>query len=93
MAVASMLCVQLGLAFSVGLIDDLGAEGAAWLARIEEENAGELTPERIAAIEAEKAREEGNDVTAEPFLKPVKAPAVALDEEASPTAGRRFTRA
>jgi inner membrane transporter RhtA len=26
-----MLCVQLGLAVSVGLIDDLGAEGAAWL--------------------------------------------------------------
>jgi inner membrane transporter RhtA len=31
MAVASMLCVQLGLAVSVGLIDDIGAEGAAWL--------------------------------------------------------------
>jgi inner membrane transporter RhtA len=31
MAVVSMLCVQLGLAASVGLIDDLGAEGAAWL--------------------------------------------------------------
>ncbi|MFC7726944.1 DMT family transporter [Nocardioides sp. GCM10028917] len=31
MAVASMLCVQLGLAVSVGLIDDLGASGAAWL--------------------------------------------------------------
>jgi inner membrane transporter RhtA len=31
MAVASMLCVQLGLAVSVGLIDDLGAAGAAWL--------------------------------------------------------------
>jgi len=31
MAVASMLCVQLGLALAVGLIDDLGAEGAAWL--------------------------------------------------------------
>src|SRR6478735_12601468 len=31
MAVASMLCVQLGLAASVGLIDRLGAEGAAWL--------------------------------------------------------------
>src|SRR5918998_370131 len=40
------------------------AEGAAWLERIEEENADELTPERIA-----------------------------LDEEVSPTAGRRFTRA
>jgi inner membrane transporter RhtA len=31
MAVASMLCVQLGLAASVGLIDDIGASGAAWL--------------------------------------------------------------
>ena len=31
MAVASMLCVQLGLAASVGLIDDIGSSGAAWL--------------------------------------------------------------
>jgi inner membrane transporter RhtA len=31
MAMASMTCVQLGLAVSVGLIDQLGAEGAAWL--------------------------------------------------------------
>ncbi len=31
MATASMLCVQLGLALSVGLIDDVGAEGTAWL--------------------------------------------------------------
>src|SRR5438309_900377 len=31
-------------------------EGAAWLAKIEEENAGELTPERLAALEAEQAR-------------------------------------
>lgn len=31
MAVASMLCVQLGLAVSVGLIGEVGAEGAAWL--------------------------------------------------------------
>lgn len=31
MAVAAMLCVQLGLAASVGLIDDVGASGAAWL--------------------------------------------------------------
>ena len=31
MATASMLCVQIGLAVSVGLIDRLGAEGAAWL--------------------------------------------------------------
>lgn len=31
MAMISMLCVQLGLAISVGLIDRIGAEGAAWL--------------------------------------------------------------
>ncbi len=31
MAVASMLCVQLGLAASVGLIDQVGASGAGWL--------------------------------------------------------------
>jgi inner membrane transporter RhtA len=31
MAVVSMLFVQLGLAASVGLIDQVGAEGAAWL--------------------------------------------------------------
>ncbi|NYE37586.1 inner membrane transporter RhtA [Nocardioides cavernae] len=31
MAIASMLCVQLGLAASVGLIDDIGSSGAAWL--------------------------------------------------------------
>jgi (E)-4-hydroxy-3-methylbut-2-enyl-diphosphate synthase len=48
------------------------AEGAQWLSRIEAENAGELTPERIAAMEKAASQ---------------------LDEEASPTAGRRFTRA
>jgi len=65
------------------------AEGAAWLRRIEDENADELTPERIAKMEAAAAKEKG-DVTAEPFLKPVGRPPV--DEEASPVAGRRFTR-
>jgi (E)-4-hydroxy-3-methylbut-2-enyl-diphosphate synthase len=55
------------------------SEGAEWLAKIEEENAGDLTPERIAAMEKEKAAEEADKVL--------------LDEEASPTAGRRFTRA
>ncbi len=54
------------------------AEGAAWLARIEEEHADELTPERLAAMEAAAADQD------EP---------VQLDEELSPVAGRRFTRA
>lgn len=31
MAVAAMMCVQLGLALTVGLIDQLGAAGAGWL--------------------------------------------------------------
>jgi len=47
-------------------------EGARWLAQIEAENAGELTPERIAAMEKAASQ---------------------LDEDASPTASRRFTRA
>ncbi|HEU5252776.1 MAG TPA: flavodoxin-dependent (E)-4-hydroxy-3-methylbut-2-enyl-diphosphate synthase, partial [Solirubrobacterales bacterium] len=33
------------------------AEGAEWLEKIEEENAGEMTPERIAALEAAAATE------------------------------------
>jgi (E)-4-hydroxy-3-methylbut-2-enyl-diphosphate synthase len=69
------------------------AEGAEWLARIEEENAGELTPERIAQMEKAAAEEEGRDVTAEPFLKPAKAKRAELDEATSPTSSRRFTRA
>lgn len=31
MATGSMLCVQIGLALSLGLIDQIGVEGAAWL--------------------------------------------------------------
>jgi (E)-4-hydroxy-3-methylbut-2-enyl-diphosphate synthase len=66
------------------------AEGAEWLQRIEEENADELTPERIAKLEAEAARAEANgDAGVElPQVKKLK-----LDEEQSPTEGRRFTRA
>jgi (E)-4-hydroxy-3-methylbut-2-enyl-diphosphate synthase len=66
--------------------EDAAAEGAAWLERIEEENAGELTPERLAKLEAEAARAQ-NGVEL-PQVKKLK-----LDETASPTAGRRFTRA
>ncbi len=66
--------------------DDKSAEGAVWLERIEEENAGELTPERLAKLEAEAARAE-NGVEL-PQVKKLK-----LDEAASPTEGRRFTRA
>jgi (E)-4-hydroxy-3-methylbut-2-enyl-diphosphate synthase len=53
------------------------AEARAWLA--ENEDATAMTPERLAALEAEAARKE----------QPVR----RLDEEQSPVAGRRFTRA
>jgi (E)-4-hydroxy-3-methylbut-2-enyl-diphosphate synthase len=58
------------------------SEGAQWLQKIEDENADDLTPERLAAMEAEAARAEAESVTR-----------VRLDEAVSPTAGRRFTRA
>jgi (E)-4-hydroxy-3-methylbut-2-enyl-diphosphate synthase len=80
-----------------GVVVDEGkaAEGAAWLERIEEENAGELTPERIAAMEAAAAREDalGGNGKSLPMAGSPKAKRITLDEEASPTAGRRFTRA
>jgi (E)-4-hydroxy-3-methylbut-2-enyl-diphosphate synthase len=53
------------------------AAGAEWLERIEAENAGDLTPERLAALEAAAAERE-----------PVR-----LDEDVSPVTGRRFSRA
>jgi (E)-4-hydroxy-3-methylbut-2-enyl-diphosphate synthase len=71
--------------------DAKAAEGAAWLERIEEENAGELTPERLAKLEAEAARaqaEDGGEGVELPQVKKLR-----LDESASPTEGRRFTRA
>jgi (E)-4-hydroxy-3-methylbut-2-enyl-diphosphate synthase len=63
------------------------AEGAEWLQRIEDENADDLTPERLAALEKAGADGEGNG-TPLPQVKKVE-----LDEAASPTEGRRFTRA
>src|SRR3982075_979073 len=59
------------------------AEGAEWLAKIEAENAGELTPERLAAMEAEAADDEDAD----------RELVQRLDEGDSPVAGRRFSRA
>jgi (E)-4-hydroxy-3-methylbut-2-enyl-diphosphate synthase len=62
-------------------VDEVKAgEGAEWLAKIEEENAGDLTPEKIAQME--KAAAESGETDK-----------VLLSEEQSPTAGRRFTRA
>jgi (E)-4-hydroxy-3-methylbut-2-enyl-diphosphate synthase len=53
------------------------AEAREWLA--ENEDATAMTPERMAALEAEAAQQENG--------------AARLDEETSPVAGRRFTRA
>src|SRR5688500_4656021 len=71
------------------------AQGAEWLEKIEEENAGELTPERIAAMEAAAATEDvldGGNGQSLPMAGAAKAKRIPLDEDASPTAGRRFTR-
>jgi (E)-4-hydroxy-3-methylbut-2-enyl-diphosphate synthase len=73
------------------------AEGAEWLKRIEDENADELTPERIAQMEAEAAKADGADAEPLPTLAPVKDGEAErarpkLDEDASPVSGRRFTR-
>src|SRR5438270_7929892 len=72
------------------VVSDEGAasEGAEWLAAIEAENAGELTPERLAAMEAAAADDERADLDLVSALEP----AAQIDEEASPVAGRRFSR-
>jgi len=59
------------------------AEAERWLAENEDPDA--VTPERLAALEAEAARLEADDAAA--------AERVASDETVSPVAGRRFTRA
>jgi (E)-4-hydroxy-3-methylbut-2-enyl-diphosphate synthase len=56
------------------------AEGEAWVAKIEADNADDLTPEKIARMEKEAAERGESDK-------------VLLDESQSPTEGRRFTRA
>jgi (E)-4-hydroxy-3-methylbut-2-enyl-diphosphate synthase len=66
------------------------SEGADWLARIEAENAGELTPERLAAMEAAAAQDESADAQ---LLSAIKPRGPRLDEEQSPVSGRRFSRA
>src|SRR5215210_2809518 len=68
------------------------AEGAAWLERIEEENAGELTPERLAKLEAEAVRA-ADSASEDAGVELPQVKKLTLDETVSPTAGRRFTRA
>jgi (E)-4-hydroxy-3-methylbut-2-enyl-diphosphate synthase len=60
------------------VVDDAArAEAAQWLAENEDDTA--MTPERLAAMEAEQARKEAD--------------AAGIDESVSPVDGRRFTRA
>jgi (E)-4-hydroxy-3-methylbut-2-enyl-diphosphate synthase len=60
------------------------AEARAWLAENEDDT--QMTPERVAAMEAAAAEE------ADAVLEAMLEPAVALDEAVSPVAGRRFSR-
>ena len=79
------LFAEIDKSLKIGRVDvdeAKAAEGAEWLQRIEDENADDLTPERLAAMEAEQARREAEQATV-----------IRLDEGVSPTAGRRFTRA
>src|SRR5579875_2668128 len=69
--------------------DARAAEAAQWLA--ENEDATAMTPERLAALEAEAAERENGAENGVEGQKPE--PAVQLDEAVSPVAGRRFTRA
>jgi len=62
------------------------AEATEWLRRIEGENAGELTPERIAQMESEGTREGAEQVLAP---QPVAAPK-GVGVRARNAAGRRF---
>jgi two-component system cell cycle sensor histidine kinase/response regulator CckA len=78
--------IRLVTALSVGLggveaDERKAAEAADWLEKIERENAGELTPERIAAMEAERSPDGADEVLAEP------------EPEPEPVTGRRFKRA
>jgi (E)-4-hydroxy-3-methylbut-2-enyl-diphosphate synthase len=61
------------------------AEATAWLERIEDENAGELTPERIAQMES-AAAPDGGDAVLERAVAPTGPPPVLVT-------GRRFKRA
>ena len=66
------------------------ADARAWLAA--NEDATQMTPERLAALEAAAAdNDEEADAVLESMLTPAST-AVAIDEVASPIAGRRFTR-
>jgi (E)-4-hydroxy-3-methylbut-2-enyl-diphosphate synthase len=90
--------IDKALAAGAAVVDEAEARvGADWLRRIEEENADEMTPERIAAMEAAAASGEalaqGEELPMAGDGDGATTRRVKLDEDASPTAGRRFTRA
>jgi (E)-4-hydroxy-3-methylbut-2-enyl-diphosphate synthase len=90
------LFVEIDKSFERGTTEfeaEKAAEGAAWLERIEEENAGELTPERLAKLEAEAVRAQNGENGGSGGVELPQVKKLKLDEAASPTAGRRFTRA
>lgn len=62
------------------------AEATRWLS--ENEDLSAMTPERLAALEKEKAEAEAQAAEPEVVVK-----TAGVDESSSPTAGRRFTRA
>ena len=68
---------------------DQQAAGAEWLQRIEEENAGELTPERLAKLEAESARADADamdDVLLDERRRPPRGDASLAREQREPRA-------
>jgi (E)-4-hydroxy-3-methylbut-2-enyl-diphosphate synthase len=69
------------------------AAGAAWLQAIEDEHAGEMTPERLAALERAKQAEQADEMSGALLETVAERERTRLDEAVSPTAGRRFTRA
>ena len=75
--------------------DEKAAEAAKWLQRIEDENADELTPERIALMEAAGTRESADEVLegANGDASKAAKAAKAAKPPAEAVSGRRFQRA
>ena len=67
--------------------EEQAAQAREWLAANEDATA--MTPEKLAALEAQAASQ---DTEAQTVLTSMLAPAVEIDEAVSPVAGRRFTR-
>lgn len=66
--------------------EQLAAAGTAWLEQIEAENANELTPEKLAAMEKKANQAAGGGENLFQNQLPM------VNEQASPVAGRRFRR-